>query len=121
MSHMTMGDEIHALRTTLARVEAERDALAAHVGQLEALVWQARAEYIEQNADGETDCVTPYDIYGGPDTSLAELKARTARRHFLYGYQFCRANGFLFDDQLQAAGHEYAARVRRQAAEGPAE
>ena len=30
---------------------------------LRKLVSRARDEYIEQNSDGETDCVTPYDIY----------------------------------------------------------
>lgn len=31
--------------------------------ELRALVDQARAAWIEDNWDGETDCVTPYDVY----------------------------------------------------------
>jgi len=30
---------------------------------LKALVKLAREDYLERNSDGETDCVTPYDIY----------------------------------------------------------
>ena len=31
--------------------------------ELRALVDRARATWIEDNWDGETDCVTPYDVY----------------------------------------------------------
>jgi hypothetical protein len=44
-------------REDAARYRAERDALVA-------LVNMARDAYIEENSDGETDCVTPYDWYG---------------------------------------------------------
>ena len=37
--------------------------------------------------------------------------AEDAKKHFLYGYHFCRMNGFLFDEQLQSAAEEYARRV----------
>ena len=38
-------------------------ALAQEVDKLKALVKMARDTYIEENSDGETDCVTPYDRY----------------------------------------------------------
>lgn len=38
-------------------------ALAQEIVSLKALVKIARDTYIEENSDGETDCVTPYDIY----------------------------------------------------------
>ncbi len=42
---------------------AEIDKLRAENKQLKNLLKMARDEYIEINFDGETDCVTPYDIY----------------------------------------------------------
>lgn len=38
-------------------------ALAQEIDKLKALVKMARDTYIEENSDGETDCVTPYDRY----------------------------------------------------------
>lgn len=47
---------VDALITRIVALEQEnRD--------LRALVDQAREAYIEDNWDGETDCVTPYDVY----------------------------------------------------------
>lgn len=34
------------------------------IDDLKNLVTLARNEYLEAHSDGETDCVTPYDIYG---------------------------------------------------------
>lgn len=44
--------------------------------------------------------------------ALAERDAEESKRHFMYGYHFCRANGFLFDEQLQEAANEYAQRIK---------
>lgn len=38
-------------------------ALTQEVSELRRLVKLARDKYLEQNSDGETDCVTPYDQY----------------------------------------------------------
>lgn len=60
-------DGLHALR----HGEKWRDlcgdgmvlCMAQEIERLRDLVNQARDVYIEENQDGESDCVTPYDIY----------------------------------------------------------
>jgi hypothetical protein len=60
----------------LVQATQERDALAAQVKRLAVTVDKARDLYIEEHADGETDCVTPFDWYGvAPDRYLAEIRA----------------------------------------------
>lgn len=49
--------ELVATRKRLQQTTDERDALVK-------LVNMARDTFIEENSDGETDCVTPYDWYG---------------------------------------------------------
>lgn len=49
--------ELVATRKQLQQTTGERDALVK-------LVNMARDAFIEENSDGETDCVTPYDWYG---------------------------------------------------------
>lgn len=95
----------YALARRLIIAESERDALASHLTLLES-VERDETEYGRTLMD-ILDC--------SPETSLVCLKAESAKRHFLYGYGFCRMNGFLFDEDLQAAGDEYA---RRQAERG---
>lgn len=63
------------LAEKLEKAESERDALAAHVGVLEAMRLQAQADYISEYSDGMTDCVTPYDTYQTPATSLTRLES----------------------------------------------
>lgn len=47
----------------LHEVLQEQDRLRKENQLLRQLVWQAREEYLERFSDGETDCVTPYDLY----------------------------------------------------------
>lgn len=48
------------LEETLVITKIGRDSAITHLMRGIKL---ARDEYLEQNADGETDCVTPYDTY----------------------------------------------------------
>ena len=55
---------IKAMNVAIEEVETESVALPCvnpEVAKLLRLVNLARATYIEENFDGETDCVTPYD------------------------------------------------------------
>jgi len=57
---------IKAMNVAIEEVETESVALPCvnpEVAKLLRLVNLARATYIEENFDGETDCVTPYDYY----------------------------------------------------------
>jgi hypothetical protein len=86
-------------------------------------------EEIKKILDGAPDGSTTYDddgYYSRPDVTewllsdLAEILAlrerverleREVGNHFKYGYGFCRANGFLFHEQLESAAKEYVRRT----------
>lgn len=101
----------------VAELEQERDALAANNKRLidialnEILKWVGDSESDELLVRRIWDSVRIAMLKQSPQQSLAERDAEVAR-HFLYGYGFCRANGFLFDEQLQAAAEQYAAKIR---------
>ena len=66
--------QLHNLAVRVKAMEIGNDVLLEEVNKLRAekaemveLLKQARLNYLEQNGDGESDCVTPYDaaFYGG--------------------------------------------------------
>jgi hypothetical protein len=64
--------------TYLNGAEQERNELAAYAERLRGMVNAARDSFIERHSDGETDCVTPYDIYTAPPTFLQQRDKQVA-------------------------------------------
>lgn len=100
----------------IQKLESERDALKAHIERLRDVVLDGVLEWVNGNDELLVrriwDSLRLKMIETSPQQSLAERDAEESKRHFLYGYHFCRANGFLFDEQLQEAANEYARRIK---------
>lgn len=102
------------LREELARVEAERDALAAHAHLLDSILFDTFAA-IE---DGETDAL-PYDNYRSahnekPAHSLARRDAEQFRQGFWWGFERARCHP---DQTNIRAEYEDVQDLRRRQAE----
>src|SRR5690554_1201677 len=99
-------DEILTLRQRIEELEQRNDELSVTVERLRFISETECADEDERIADIQGV------LEQTPQQSLAERNAEESKRHFMYGYHFCRANGFLFDEQLQEAANEYAQRIK---------
>ena len=115
-------EALESERRANAQLTAELETMAAHVERLHDALeacdagWQVGSSHVQAaHARQALQRIRSES----PTTSLARLKvewqATVAKSSFLYGYGFCRANGFLFAEQLEEAADEY---VRRQAMGG---
>lgn len=131
---MRLEDEVKALRTEVSnlsneaihalaeimQLKAERDALEAENAISRSLLKLARDEFIEANQDGETDCVTPYDLYdAGPEQCLREVQAEAGRAGFIAGrlYGLIPEHKQVMLSATGKAADQYAAKVRQGGAE----
>lgn len=109
-------DERDALSAENAALDQERSRLRLEVMKLAAHMERIQAAREQSKSDDPFTAMSGFSaldsaIKNAPATSLAQRDAEAAKKHFLYGYHFCRENGFLFHEQLEEAGEEYARRV----------
>lgn len=106
--------EINDLKRENAALLAERDALVAENAIFRSLLKMAQDEFIEAHSDGETDCVTPYDVYhAGPTQCLNEIRAEAGRAGYIQALEDFSPVIEGFSERDFKAADIYAERVKR--------
>ena len=106
--------EIDELKRQNAALVAERDALVAENAIFRGLLKMAQDEFIEAHSDGETDCVTPYDVYhAGPTQCLRKIQSDAGRAGYIQALKDFAPVIEDFSESDFKAADIYAARVRQ--------